>query len=148
MDNNKSEKKQNQFELTTSVLQNRIIVDKIWSNYQYSDTQMMQLTGISQYTIMKYSRGERDYKLSDLVSIMQQLGCRVVIEAEDGRIDYTPVDHTTAATDKRRYKYRSEPTRAEVFQQLQKWYGDFNQTKMGEILGITQAAIAGYLRKK
>lgn len=141
-----TEKKKKRIELTTSVLQNRIIVDKIWSNYQYTDSQMSSLTGIGRCTILRYSRGERDYKLSDFICIMQQLGYRVILETEGDRIDYDGVDGATSKRTNKRYTYRCEPTREDVFKLLRKWYGDFNQTLMAKALGTHQAAISKALR--
>ena len=40
-----------------------------------------------------------------------------------------------------------EPTRAEVFKLLQKWYGDtLNQTKLADALGMSQQAISKFLK--
>lgn len=39
-----------------------------------------------------------------------------------------------------------EPTKAEVFKQLKQWYGDINQSKMAEALGISQQAVSKLLK--
>lgn len=40
----------------------------------------------------------------------------------------------------------AEPTREETFKRLQRWYPEFNQSKLAESLGITQQAISKFLK--
>lgn len=140
--------KKKHIELSTSVLKNRVVVDKLWSNYQYTDNDMANLSGVNLFSIRRYTRGESDYRLSDFVAIVHQLGFRVLLEPESDRIDYYDVDTDTIDHGRNALSYRHKPTRIEVFKQLRKWYGDFNQTKMGEALGISQAVISQYLSNK